>query len=88
LRTFKILLKQAELSAIRFHDLRHTSASLMLNHDIPVIVVSRRLGHASASITSDIYNHLLPSIQDGAVEIIDELVTPTEVKFENPVPVG
>jgi integrase len=59
----------------------------MLNHDIPVIVVSRRLGHAQASITSDVYGHLLPNMQDEAAEMIDELVTPTEVKFENPVPV-
>jgi len=87
LRTFKILLKHAGLPAIRFHDLRHTSASLMLNHNIPVIVVSRRLGHARASITSDVYGHLLPSMQDKATKMIDELVTPTEVKFENRVPV-
>jgi len=84
-RTFKILLKQAGLPAFRFHDLRHTSASLMLNYDIPVIIVSRRLGHARASITSDVYGHLLPNMQDEAAEMIDDLVTPTEVKFNEPI---
>jgi len=82
LRTFKLFLKHAGLPPIRFHDLRHTSASLMLNHDIPVIIVSRRLGHARASITSDVYGHLLPNMQDEAAEMIDELVTPTEVKLD------
>jgi integrase len=87
LRTFKLFLKHAGLPSIRFHDLRHTSASLMLNHDVPVIIVSRRLGHARASITSDIYGHLMPNMQDEAAEMIDELVTPTEVKLEKPISV-
>ena len=81
LRGFKALLKQAGLPPIRFHDLRHTDASIMMNHDVPVIVVSRRLGHALASITLDIYGHLVPSMQEEAAELIDGLVTPTEVKL-------
>jgi integrase len=88
LRTFKLFLKHAGLPPIRFHDLRHTSASLMLNHDIPVIIVSRRLGHARASITSDVYGHLLPNMQDEAAEMIDDLVTPTEVNLEDHVQVS
>jgi len=40
------------------------SALLMLNHGIPGIVVSRRLGHAKPSITLDIYSHLLPGMQE------------------------
>jgi hypothetical protein len=54
----------------------------MLNHDIPVIIVSCRLGHAKASITSDVYGHLMPNMREEAVEMIDELVTPTEVKLD------
>ena len=76
LRDYRKLLQAAELPRFRFHDLRHTAASLMLNHDIPVIVVSRRLGHARASITLDVYGHLLPSMQNEAAEIIDGLITP------------
>lgn len=82
-RDFKALLKRAGLPPIRFHDLRHTAASLMLNHDVPVIVVSRRLGHARTSITLDVYGHLLPSMQAEAAELIDELVVPTEVKLDH-----
>jgi integrase len=84
---FKLLLKQAGLPPFRFHDLRHTSASLMLNHNVPVIIVSRRLGHARASITSDVYGHLLPNMQDEAAEMIDELVTPTEIKLDDHISV-
>ena len=81
-RDFKALIKQAGLPPIRFHDLRHSAASLLLNNDVPVIVVSRRLGHARTSITMDVYGHLIPSMQAKAAELIDELVTPIEVKLE------
>ena len=76
LRDFKLLAKRAGLPIIRFHDLCHTAASLMLNHGIPIIVVSRMLGHAKPSITLDVYGHLLPSMQIKAAEKIDELITP------------
>jgi len=76
LRDFKLLAERAGLPIIRFHDLRHTAASLMLNHGIPVIVVSRMLGHAKPSITLDVYGHLLPSMQIEAAEKIDVLITP------------
>jgi len=79
LRDFKDLLKDAGLPEIRFHDLRHTSASLMLNRGIPLIVASRRLGHARPSITLDVYGHLIPAMQIEAAELIDELITPVEL---------
>jgi integrase len=75
-RDYKKLLEQAGLPPIRFHDLRHTAASLMLNHNVPVIVVSRRLGHAKPSITLDIYGHLIPTIQNDVAELMDDMVTP------------
>lgn len=81
LRDFRILLKDADLPQIRFHDLRHTAASLMLNNGIPVIVVSRRLGHAKASITLDVYEHLIPSMQAEAAELMDELIMPVAVQL-------
>ena len=82
LREFKKLLRDAGLPDIRFHDLRHTAASLMLNNNIPPIVVSRRLGHAKASITLDVYGHLIPSMQTEAAEKIDELIMPVVVQLE------
>ena len=82
LREFKTQLERAGLQEIRFHDLRHTAAALMLNHNVPVIVVSRRLGHSRPSITMDIYGHLIPGIQSQAAELIDEIITPVEVKIK------
>jgi len=79
LRDFKKLLKAANLPEIRFHDLRHTSATLMLNQGIPTMVVSRRLGHARPSITLNIYGHLIPSMDVMAADKLDELVTPIEL---------
>jgi integrase len=84
LRDFKALLKDAGLPPIRFHDLRHTAASLMLNAGIPAIVVSRRLGHARASITLDVYGHLIPSMQEEVADQIDDLVMPVELKPSAP----
>lgn len=82
---FKRVLYQAGLPQIRFHDLRHTAASLMLNKGIPFIVVSRILGHSKPSITLDIYGHLLTDMLDEAARIMDELVTPIRVEIKNSV---
>jgi integrase len=76
LKCFRQLLKTAELPKIRFHDLRHTAASLMLNNGVDVLVASNRLGHAKPSITLDVYGHLMPAIQAKAAEIMDGLVKP------------
>jgi integrase len=53
LRDFQLLLKNNGLPMIRFHNLRHTAASLMLNHGIPVIIVSHKLGHAKCELGLD-----------------------------------
>ena len=82
LRDFKIVLKQAGLPVIRFHDLRHTAASLLLNDGTAAIIVSRRLGHARVSITLDNYGHLIPSMQAEVAERIDELITPIAVEIQ------
>ena len=75
---YKRLLKDAGLPDIRFHDLRHTATSLMLNHGIPVLIVAKRLGYAKPSITLEIYGHLIPSMQDQVSQVMDEVITPVE----------
>ena len=64
------------LSRVRFHDLRLTSATLMLNNGIAPIVVSKRLGHSKTSTTFDVYGHLFSTMQSEAAEKIETLVTP------------
>lgn len=78
---FKCLIRELGLPDIRFHDIRHTAASLMLNHGIPPIVVSKRLGHKNVSITLDTYGHLIPEINSDIGQIVDDLITPIRVDF-------
>lgn len=80
-RDFKPLIRAAGLPAIRFHDLRHTAASLMLSKGVPIFIVSKILGHARPSITSDIYGHLVPGSMDGIGDMMDELIAPIQVKL-------
>jgi len=79
LKDFKKHLQQAGLPDIRFHDLRHTAASLMLNSGIPMIVVAKRLGHSKPSTTMDIYGHFIPSMQKEVADKLDDLITPLVV---------
>lgn len=72
-RSFAPLLAKAGVPVIRFHDLRHTSATLYLGRNINAKVVSERLGHASIRITLDTYSHVLPSLQRTAVEATADL---------------
>ena len=74
-KKFKLSLKRAGLQRIRFHDLRHTSASLMLNNGIDIFVASKRLGHAKPSITLDVYGHLLSSAQNEVADKIEKLLS-------------
>lgn len=67
------LLRKHELPPVRFHDLRHAHATLMLLQGVHPKVVSERLGHASVGITLDTYSHVLPSMQEQAVEAFDRL---------------
>lgn len=75
---FKILLKEAKLPDIRFHDLRHTAATLMLQQGIHPKVVQERLGHADISLTLNTYSHVLLDIQEEAAEKFDLLLVPHE----------
>ena len=82
---FNRVLEAAGIPRIRFHDLRHTAASLMLNHGVPVIVVSKILGHAKPSTTLDIYGHLIHEMQGEAARVMDELITPIRVEISSSV---
>jgi integrase len=59
---------------IRFHDLRHTHASLALQAGVPAKVVSERLGHATVAFTLDVYSHVVPGLQEDAAQRIAALV--------------
>jgi integrase len=64
----------ADVSRIRFHDLRHTSATLPLAQDIYPKIVQERMGHADIGISLNRYSHVTPSMQREAAEIPDEAI--------------
>jgi len=64
---------QHQLPPLRFHDLRHSHATLMLIQGIHPKIVSERLGHASINITLDTYTHILPTLQHQAANAFDQL---------------
>ncbi len=72
---FKPLLKRAELPEIRFHDLRHTCATLLLGKNINPKIVSEMLGHSTIAITLDTYSHVLPNMRDHAAKAMEEALS-------------
>jgi integrase len=72
-RTFLKLAEEAGLPRIRFHDLRHTAATLMLTRGIHPKVVSELLGHSNIGMTLNIYSHVLPSLQEDVAAHFDDL---------------
>lgn len=73
-RSFYPILKRAQLPRIRFHDLRHTAATLLLLAGVHAKIVSERLGHASIEITLNTYSHVLPTMQREAADKLDRLL--------------
>ena len=71
---FADVLERSGLPRIRFHDLRHTYATLMLRNGVPVKVASSILGHSSISITLNVYSHVMTDMQEGATGVIDGIL--------------
>jgi len=67
-------LKRANVPRIRFHDLRHTHASLLLAQGVHPKIVSERLGHSTINITLDTYSHVLPGLQKQVADRFDEVI--------------
>ena len=67
----KFLLKKAGLPDMRFHDLRHCAATLLLSEGVHPKIVQELLGHSNISITLDIYSHVLPNMQQDAISRLD-----------------
>lgn len=71
-RVFKKLLEKADLPAIRFHDIRHTFASLLLQQGESLHYVKEQMGHASIQTTVDVYGHIAPGSNRNAVNKLDD----------------
>ena len=70
---WKRLLTKAGLRNMRFHDIRHTFASLLLSRGESPVYVKDQLGHSSIQMTVDIYGHLIPNSNRNAINSLDEL---------------
>ena len=73
-RSFQALLAQAGLPRIRFHDLRHTAATLMLSRGVHSKIAAETLGHSRVGVTLDIYSHVTPTMQREAAAAMDEVL--------------
>ncbi|HET8906730.1 MAG TPA: site-specific integrase [Ktedonobacterales bacterium] len=73
--TYERVLRRADLPAIRFHDLRHTCATLLLGANVNPKVVSELLGHSSIAVTLDIYSHVMPDMQEDAAMTLAEMLS-------------
>jgi integrase len=70
---FDKLLKEAGLPDVRFHDLRHSTATILLSIGVPAKVVQEILGHGQISMTLDTYSHVLPDMQQQAMDKMHKL---------------
>ncbi|GGS05602.1 site-specific integrase [Deinococcus sedimenti] len=77
-RTYRALTEQAGVPRIRFHDLRHTAASLLMRRGVPPKVVADRLGHADASFTLKVYTHVYDDQRAAAALPLSELLNAPE----------
>jgi len=76
IRSFKILLRHAGLpQAIRFHDLRHSCASLLLAQGVSPRTIMETLGHSQIGLTLNTYSHVVPSLQRDAADVMDRLLS-------------
>jgi integrase len=74
-RSFRPLLQRADLPNIRFHDLRHTCATLLLGRGVHAKLVQELLGHATISVTLDTYSHVLPSMTDQTATAMEDVLS-------------
>lgn len=73
-RSFFPLLKRAGIRRVRFHDLRHSAATLLLSQGVHPKIVSEMLGHSQIAITMDLYSHVTPTMQRQAAEAMDAVL--------------
>jgi integrase len=76
-RDHQILCEIADVRYIRFHDLRHTCATLLLEQGVDLVTVKDLLGHAQIHTTADVYSHVRLRLQRGAIESMGDVLQST-----------
>ena len=83
-RRWRALCERVGVTGVRFHDLRHTSATLALASGVHPKVVQERLGHSTISVTLDTYSHVLPSMQEDAALRIGNVMSVLDDRDQHP----
>lgn len=73
-KKFNRFLKDNDLDHIRFHDLRHSHVTLLINSKVPIKVISERVGHSNVNTTLNIYAHTLKEMDSEASDKISEVL--------------
>lgn len=73
-RFFHKCLEDAGLKKIRWHDLRHTHISLLINQNVAPQVIQKQAGHSTIKTTMDVYGHLMPSVYNSSIDAIDNVL--------------
>lgn len=73
-RRYRKILKLAGVKKIRFHDLRHTYASLLISKDLNIKYIQKQMGHSSFEVTMNTYAHLMPEVYEKSKQAIDKLI--------------
>ena len=73
-RDWRRVCRAKKLPSVSFHALRHTHASILLAKGLPVLTVSKRLGHSKASMTLDTYGHLMPDADAAAAKAMEGML--------------
>lgn len=74
LRVLKRLVNAAKITRIRFHDLRHTHASILISEGVDIVKVAHRLGHGNPKITLETYAHLIPNQDNEVADIFHSVL--------------
>jgi integrase len=75
-REFPSVLKEANLPKIRFNDLRHSCATLLLSLGVSAKLVQETLGHSTYQLTMDTYSHMIPALRNEVADRMDEIFAP------------
>jgi integrase len=83
-RRFRSLLERAGLRRIRFHDLRHSTATLLLEQGVDLVVIKELLGHAHIGVTAGVYAHVRLRLQRQAIDTLNDALSPTDGEPSDP----
>ena len=80
---FQKILKENNLRRIRFHDLRHSSAGILISNRVPLVEVQQWLGHSTIRITADLYTHLAYEIKERSAAVMSDILFDKKEKTTN-----